>query len=153
MQQRDQQAACTGSKIENPQAVAGVTPLLERDEGGCNHGFAVRAGNQGGRAEREGEAPEFPLAQNAGHGLPFEAAGNLVAEFFCDFVPQSLARRLDQIEMGNPRRAKQEKTRITLCGVDPGAAECLAEGFQGLNPGHIVLKGHDGISSAPSNSA
>ena len=66
VQQRHQETAGAGAEIEDAQR---ARPVRDQAKCGLDHGLGVRPRHQGLGGEREGEPPEFPLAEDARHRL------------------------------------------------------------------------------------
>ena len=129
MEQGNEQTARSGAQIENAQAIAGMTPVFQRDEGGGDYGFAIGTRHKGFGHQGEGQAPKFPFAKNPRHRHAGKALLDVGSELLSRLGANRFPRATNQIGVNDTGSIQHQEACIPLGGFDADGAEGLAKMF------------------------
>ena len=131
VQERDQKTTRAGAEIQNAQP---RDPIRDGGERRLDDGFRIGPGHERLGREREGQAPEFLLPENAGDRFMDEPPGDMVEQKLRTCGAERHVRRHRQRGSIHAERLAEEDARIARRAVEAGLGKGTAGEPEGLGP-------------------
>jgi hypothetical protein len=148
-QQGDEDATRSGPEIGDAERLAGSREELERR---CHDRLGIGSRHQGVGGENEGQSPELPLPQDAGHRFVGQAPGGQGREGLALSRLDRLVRPRDQSGGVDGEGVAQEKAGVQRRRLDPRSRKGPAQPSQHLRAGAMVVEdGHRRFRARPAS--